>query len=162
MGAQKELISSLSLVFSGARYKLLFAALLIALTLLYFTLTNVFLFGTLTLNPSLKIPDAFLIFCISALSSLGFTIFAYRFFAIGSLSATKASAGGSLLGIFASACPVFQPICFLWLGLGSVSLFLVDYSFYIALASVLLLLYANYASLRSLRGCPLPKRKPAK
>lgn len=154
-----QLISSLSIVFSGAKYKFLFAALLVLLTFAYFTATNVFVFGTLSLNPLLKLPDATLIFLIALFSSLGFTVFAYKFSQSAQLSHAKETAGASALGIFASACPVCQPACLAWLGFGSVSIFLTEYSTYIALASVLLLLYANYSSLCTLGCCPMKKHR---
>ncbi len=149
--------SGLQLVFSKRKYKFAFAALIILLVPLYAALTDIIILAPqLAFNPSIKPLEAFLIFSVAILASLGFTIAAYQIFELHSISKKSvggsilgAGAGGSILATFASACVVCQPIWLVWLGFGSASIFLVDFSIYIVLASLAILLYSVHTGLRS-------------
>lgn len=158
------LAEGLSLVFSKRKYGLIFAALLTLLIPVYAILSDVVLLGwPPTLNPNLRFPEAPLVFLIAILAALGFTIAAYQLLEQHSLSKKSAGggiigagAGGSVIATFATACTVCQPIWLIWLGLGSSSVFLVDYGIYIMLASIALLGYSIHGGLRAIaEGCKI-------
>ena len=131
------------LVFSSRKYILLFAALLIIFVPLYALLTNMMVLSPLSANPDIRLPEAALILVAATLASLGFTIAAYQSFVQRSLSRfAEAGVWGGALGFLASACAVCQPVWVMWLGLGSLLAFLADYSIYILLASIALMLYS--------------------
>ena len=148
-------------VFSTRRYILLFAVLLVIIAPLYALLTNIVLLSPLSCNPDIRLPEAALIIFAAILASLGFTVAAYQAFEQHSLSRfAEAGVWGGAIGFFASACAVCQPIWVVWLGLGSVTAFLADYSIYIVAASILLMLYSLNSAFRTVvGGCRVRKRK---
>lgn len=161
-----DYLPALGLVFSTGSYAQLFLILLIALIPFYAILTDMVVLSPLSPNPSLKPLEASLILIVAILASLGFTIAAFQLRELHSISRKSAGgsilgagAGGSVLAAFATTCAICQPVWLVWLGLGSASVFLTDYSLYIALASILVLLYSITCGLRSISACGrLPKK----
>lgn len=157
----------LSLVFSKQKYAVLFFALLLFLIPLYSILTNIVVLEPLSLNPNLKLPEVPLIALIALLASVGFTIAAYQFSELHSASRKSiggsmlgAGMGGSVLATFASSCAICQPVWLFWLGLGSATAFLADYSIHIELASLAILFYSVHSGLNAItRGCKIQKRQ---
>jgi len=156
----------LQLVFSTGKYRLLAAVFFIILLPLYAVLTDIIILSPPSFNPNLKPLEASLIFLIAILASLGFTIAAFQLSELRRISmqsacgsALGAGAGGSVLAAFATTCTICQPIWLVWLGLGSVSAFLIDYSIYIILASILMLLYSLHIGLKAIaEGCGIKRR----
>jgi len=164
MGVWKQ---GLPLVFSKQKYLWLFFLLAAFLLPLYSVLTDIIVLSPLSINPNLKPFEALLIFLISIFAALGFTIAAFQLAELRAASRKSiggsilgAGAGGTVLATFASACTVCQPIWLFWLGLGSASAFLVDYSAYVLLASLAILAYSANAGLKAaVNGCPVRPRK---
>lgn len=155
----------MKLVFSSMKYFLLFFILFGALAPLYAVLTDIIILSPLSVNPSIKPLETALIMLTALLASLGFTIAAFQIFEFRAISRpvgasfVGAGASGSFLATFASACVVCQPIWLVWLGLGSTSVFLVDYSLYIILASIVVLLYSINIGLKAVvKGCRIIKK----
>ncbi|MFA6489402.1 MAG: hypothetical protein WCT52_01865 [Candidatus Micrarchaeia archaeon] len=158
----------LALVFANRKYSALFVVLFAVLTPVYAVLTDIVILSPLALNPGIRPLETALVFCVSVLASLGFTIAAFQIFEAHSISKKSlggsvlgAGAGGTVLATFASACTVCQPIWLFWLGLGSATAFLADYGIYIMLASMAILLYSIDSGLAAItHGCAVkPKRK---
>ncbi len=150
----------LRLVFSTRRYMLLFAVLLAIFIPLYALLTNMVILSPLSCNPDIRLPEAALILVAAILASLGFTIAAYQSFEQHSLSRfEEVGVWGGAIGFFASACAVCQPLWIAWLGLGSVTAFLADYSIYIVAASIALMLYALNSAFHAVVQCRPARRR---
>lgn len=156
-----------ALVFAKQKYMLLFAALFAVLLPAYAVLTNIAITSPPSFNPYIKPVEAGMIFAISVLAALGFTLAAFQFFELHSVSRKSvggsvlgAGAGGTVLATFASACSVCQPIWLFWLGIGSATAFLADYGAYMLLASIALLLYSIRTGLLGItRGCRMVRRE---
>lgn len=148
------------LVFSQRKYVLLFALLILLLVPLYAVFTDIFVLYTMSFNPTLRLPEALFIVFAAILAALGFAIAAYQAFEQHALThLSKAGVGGGVIGIFASACAVCQPAWLVWLGLGSVTAFLVDYSIYIVIVSIAVMLYSIHSAFKSVvKGCKIPKK----
>jgi hypothetical protein len=136
----------------------------------YAVLTDIFILQPISSNPNLKPFEASLILLAAFFASLGFTIASFQIYELKILSKKEAGGmlgssagagiGGSLLGIFASACTICQPVWLAWLGLGAASAFLVGYSIYIILASLAVLLFSIHLGLKAVvQGCAVRRRK---
>jgi len=137
-----------------------FIGLFLVITLLYFVLTGIVLINPIDVNPSLKALNVGLTIIISGLTALIGIITWDRMTLQSSLNDSKKGLIGSAVGLFASACPVCQPIWLLWLGLGPASAFLVEYSTLISLMGIGLLLFAIHSSLSTPLTCePLLKKE---
>jgi len=164
MGVWKQ---GLQLVFSKQKYVWLFFLLSAFLLPFYSVLTDIVVLSPLSINPNLKLFEVGLILFISIFAALGFTIAAFQLAELHAASRKSiggsilgAGAGGTVLATFASACTVCQPIWLFWLGLGSTSAFLVDYSAYVLLASLAILIYSVNAGLIAVvNGCAIKRRK---
>ncbi|MBI4044735.1 MAG: hypothetical protein HY392_03425 [Candidatus Diapherotrites archaeon] len=134
-------------VLATPAYALGFLALTIILVPLYVILTGMLLLNPIEPNPKIEPINAFLIILIAVLSGLVIVVTLFKLKQnIAGKQSGKTGAVGSFLGLFATACPVCQPIWLIWLGLGSATAFLADYSTLIALAGTLLLLYSLHAA----------------
>jgi len=158
------------LVFSEPKYRLLAAIFFLILLPIYAVLTDIIILSPLSINPNLKPLEASLILIASFFASLGFTLATFQIYEFKVLSKKEAGGmlgssagaglGGSLLGIFTSACTICQPVWLVWLGLGSVSFFLTDYSIYIVLASLAVLIYSVHSGLCFVaEGCSVRRKK---
>ena len=151
----------LRLAFAMPKYRLLAAVFFIILLPLYAVLTDIIILQPLSFNPNLKPLEASLIVFIAILTSLGFAIAAFQLSELRSVSKKSvggsvlgAGAGGSVLATFATTCAICQPIWLVWLGLGSVTVPLIDYGLPIAAISIALLLYSLNAGLKAIvEGC---------
>lgn len=153
----------LALVFSKPKYVWVWAAFFTFLLPIYAALTNIMILEPLSINPNLRLPETALIILVAALASVGFTVAAFSFWE--SRNVSKRALGGGMVGMgagggalatFATTCTICQPIWLVWLGLGGISAFLVDYSMLIALASIAFLLYSIDSGLKQiLEGCKL-------
>ena len=134
-------------VLSARNYAAGFLALSAVLVALYVVLTGMLLVNPVELNPKIEPINAALIILIAILSSLVIVLTVFKLKQnIGLEQGEKTGIFGSVLGLFATACPVCQPVWLLWLGLGSTTAFLADYSTPIALAGVLLLVYSLHSA----------------
>lgn len=148
----------------GRNYKLLFAGVFILLLGVYAVLTDIVVLSEgVALNPNLKLLEASLVLAIALLSSLTLTLVAYRSRMLGA-RIEKRNFFGSAVGVFATACPVCQPIWLVWLGLGSQALFLIEISTYVALASITLLLVSLHFAAQNIanKTCGVPLDKQGK
>ncbi len=143
-------------VFSKNGYLLLLAILLLVLVPAYLALTNVLLLNPLAVNPSAETPGTALSAILGVLSAGGITVGVFQMREMGGVSAaSKTGLGGSVLGLFGSACPICQPVWLFWLGLGSAGAFLSDYGIYLLTASMLIVLFSLHLGLQSVAsGCP--------
>lgn len=159
-----------SLVFSKQKYSRLFLLLFAILIPTYAILTDIVVLQTLSINPNLKPFEASLIILAAFFASLGFAVAAFQIYELKVLSKKEvggmlgssagAGLGGSFLGIFASACTICQPVWLVWFGLGAASAFLVDYSVYIILASLAILLFSIHLGLKAVvHGCRIRRKK---
>ncbi|MBI3588575.1 hypothetical protein HY995_02350 [Candidatus Micrarchaeota archaeon] len=135
-------IDSLHTILGRPHYALLFAALSTIVILAYWMLTGILVPSTLAFNPLLKPLDSTLITAIAALTALMLTVTAFRFRQHDTRNLRKRTLAGSALGLFTTACPVCQPIWLVWLGLGASTLFLVELSAYLEVASVIAILFS--------------------
>jgi hypothetical protein len=162
--------AGLETVFSRRRYAYLALALFFVFLFLYAVLTNVVVLNLLyfdsnmpawravppvSLNPNLQWWDALPTVLLAGLAALGFSIAAFQ---LREMSGLRAGGGagmaGSFLGLFATACPICQPLWLFWLGLGGVSAFLADWSIYIFAASLALLAFSVHKGLQAVTaGC---------
>ncbi len=150
------------IAFSKPRYLALAALLFLFFTPLYMVLTNVVLLNPPGLNPTLAPLDGWPAIVLAGLTALGFTLAAFQLMELSALSSSSAGLGGagSFLGTLATACPVCQPIWLFWLGLGSATAFLAEWSPYILSLSVLLLLFSIHSGFGAIvRGCPVRRPK---
>lgn len=121
----------------------IFFASLFSLGAVYAVLTDILILNPLGVNPKLDTLNAVLIAIIVFLTSLVLTLTFYRLKKnMRENAGEKTGIIAGILGAFATACPVCQPIWLVWLGLGNASIFLVDYATPIALASIALLLFS--------------------
>ncbi|MEM2138344.1 MAG: hypothetical protein QW568_04615 [Candidatus Anstonellaceae archaeon] len=149
------------LVFSEPKYRLLAAIFFLLLLPIYAILTDIVIISPLSVNPNIKLLEAFLIIMVAILASLGFTIAAYQLSMLHTVSKKSvggsvlgAGAGGSVLATFATSCTICQPIWLVWLGFGGISAALVDYSLPIALFSIALLLFSINSGFKAIvEGC---------
>lgn len=148
-------------VFSKNGYLFLLAILLLVLVPAYLALTNVLLLNPLTINPSAETPGTALSVLLGALSALGLTIGIFQIREMGSFSTgAKTGIGGSLIGLFGSACPICQPVWLFWLGLGSAGAFLSEYGIYLLVASTLIVAFSLHLGLQAVaRGCQVRKKQ---
>ena len=151
-------VSSLRLVFSQPVYAASFMLLLSIFVPIYALLTDIVTLDPFEINPNVRVPEAALTMLIAVLCSFGVTLAVYQLFEQGKVRSSKAGIWGSLLGAFASTCPVCAPFWLVWLGLGSVSVLLISYSIYIELASVAILIYSIKSGLDSINGCKIRKK----
>ncbi len=145
----------------GRNYKLLFAGVFILLSGAYAVLTDIVVLSDgVSFNPNLKLLQASLVIAIAFLSSLTLTLVVYRSRTLGA-RIEKKNFLGSAAGVFATACPICQPIWLVWLGLASQSLFLIEISAYVALASIALLLASLHFAAQNIanKTCGVPLRK---
>ncbi|HQT44643.1 MAG TPA: hypothetical protein PLO51_01575 [Candidatus Micrarchaeota archaeon] len=128
-------------------------------------LTDIVVVSPLSINPEINLLQAAIIEFIAILASFGIAIAAFQFVefravpkkSVGS-GILGAGAGGSALAAFATSCTICQPIWLVWLGFGSASVFLVNYSIYISFASIMLLLYSINSGMRAIsKGCEAAK-----
>ncbi len=149
-------------VFSNKKYFLFALIMLVAVTIIYSVLTDILLIiPQVEINPKLNYLNLLLIFLIGILTSLVLSFTFYRLKKNWQMnSGEKTGFIGSLIGVFASVCPICQPIWLVWLGLGSASAFLIDYSTYIALASIALLLVSLHLACQSIytKTCEIKKK----
>ncbi len=153
------------LAFSKPRYLALAAGLFIFFIPLYLLLTNVVLIDTLSLNPNLTPVDGWSAILLAGLAALGFTLAAFQWRELSGLShASAGSVGiGGFLGTLATACQICQPIWLFWLGLGSATAFVAEWSPYILPLSILLLLFSIHLGLGAIAsGCPVRRPKAGK
>ncbi len=166
--------TGLETVFSNGKYAWLALALFFVFLALYAVLNDVVVFNPfyaglpapdghalppVSFNSSLSWWDAVPTVLLAGLAALGFSIAAFQMAELSRIApASKLGAAGGFMGAFASACPICQPVWLLWLGFGSVSAFLADWSIYIFAASLLLLAFSIHASLQAVvSGCPMRK-----
>ncbi len=123
--------------------KFLFFFLFVILFGIYAVFTDIVVVfpGPIGLNPDLNWINVALIFFITLTASLSLVI-TFFYPGITITQTPKKGLFGGILGIFATACPICQPIWLVWLGLGSASVVLIDYSTPIALVSLALVLYS--------------------
>jgi hypothetical protein len=167
--------AGLEIVFSRRKYAYLALALFFVFLSIYAVLTNVVVFNMLyfdsrlpawhaippiSFNPNLPWWGTAPTFLLAGLAALGFAIAIFQLRELtGRAPASKLGLAGSVMGALASACPVCQPIWLFWLGFGSASAFLADWSIYIFAASLLLLAFSVHQGLQAVvAGCPVRKR----
>ncbi len=141
-------LEALRAVFSGWRYRAVAIALAAVLAPLLAVTSNVFSPSGLSLNPFAEPLRIALVAAIAAAMAVNGAIL-LRNFEMRMALGGKAAAAGSAAALFASACPVCQPVWLIWLGLGSATAFLSDISLYIGAFSLLMLLVSIRQSLRS-------------
>ncbi len=148
-------------VFSKNGYLLLLAILLVILVPAYLALTNVLLLNPLGVNPSAEAGGTALSALLGVLAALGLTVAVFQVREMGALTTgAKTGFGGSIIGLFGSACPICQPVWLFWFGLGSAGAFLSDYGIYLLMASVLIVLFSLHLGLQSVaHGCPCRVKK---
>ncbi len=166
--------AGLGVIFSRRKYAYLALGLFFLFFSVYAVLTDVVVLNPLYFDPSqpawhsvpiisfnssLQWWNAIPTVLLAALLSLGFSIAAFQLGELSALApASQMGALGGLMGTLASACPVCQPIWLFWLGFGSASAFLADWSPYILLASLALLSFSVHSGLRLVAaGCPIKK-----
>ena len=132
-------------VLSNSFYSKLFIALLILLGFVYAVLTDVFVLSLMQFNPIIRQLDVLLIAIIALLAALTTTLTIYRMREFKAFT-KRSSTGffGSVVGFFATACPVCTPIWLSWLGVAGSFAFLTQASLYIELASIALLAVSLY------------------
>lgn len=146
------------------RQKLLLAAVFAITWVVYAVFTDIIVVQDKWFNPNLKLLDASLITFIAFLTSL---LLAMMVFVaknnLGETRGKKRGVLGSFIGVFATACPICQPIWLVWLGLGSQALFLVEISLYVQLASIALLLVSLHFVSQGIsnKTCAMPSKRLA-
>ncbi len=146
---------------AGGKQKLLFVVVFAAVWAGYALFTDIYSIPLGGFNPLLKPVDAGLITVIALLTSLIITLMAYTIKTNLGTRGKKRGILGSTIGLFATACPICQPIWLVWLGLGSQALFLVEISTYVSLASIALLLVSLHFMARGIadKTCEAPEIK---
>lgn len=154
----------LTLVFSKFKYWLLFFAVLVVSVFLYSVLTSISILSMLSPGALIDPVKVSLVSLIAFLTAVGFTIAVFQLTELRALSkGAKAGAIGTILGTFTTACTVCQPLWLVWLGLGSVSFFLTEYSIYVIIASIALLFYSiNMGMSAVVEGCRVQKKEKKK
>lgn len=151
----KEDVKAVRMVLSQPRYLGIGIILSILFLALYTILTDIVIFGTFEMNPLAKPLDMVLILIMALLAALAFTlgIFQWKQARTDHSSIPKAGLAGGFLGFFATACPICQPIWLVWLGFGSVFVFLTEISLFVELASIALLLIAIHGAAQGINHC---------
>lgn len=136
-----------------------FIVLFLIVTLLYFVLTGILLVNPIEVNSSLSGLNVGLTISISGLTTLIIVITWNRMRTTSRVNSPKSSIVGSAAGLFASSCPVCQPIWLLWLGLGPASAFLIEYNTIIAVFGIGILFFSLHRALADPIHCTIPNKK---
>lgn len=156
-------------IFWKTGYLPIFLALLAIFAILFGVTSNIVVIvpsalvftSILQINPFVELPKIGLSAIIAVLMALNSTVLLHNYrnsygknqignAKTGTGTDTKTTFLGGFIAMFATACPVCQPIWLVWLGFGSVSAFLADVSIYVALLSLSLLFVSLHYSLRSI------------
>lgn len=135
----------------GGKLMILFFFIFVVSLFILAISSGTFLVSTFNLNPTAEPAGIVITLTIAILFSLNLRIYLQKKQTSGALTL------GGLFAFFTSACPICQPIWLIWLGFGTVTAFLVDYTIYLGLLSIVLLLVALHYSLK--KTCEVEKWK---
>ena len=158
-------------IFWKTGYLPIFLALLAIFAILFGVTSNIVVIvpsalvftSILQINPFVELPKIGLSAIIAVLMALNSTVLLHNYrnsygknqignAKTGTGTDTKTTFLGGFIAMFATACPVCQPIWLVWLGLGSVSGFLADFGVYFGLLSIGLLIVSLHYSMKSASG----------
>ncbi len=147
----KQLIHSLRSVLSKRKYLAIFIGFLaVLLPLLAISAAIISPYG-FTTNPLAEPIGIVLTILIAILMSINLTVLLHNRDSK-TLVKKKTTLLGGFAAFFTTACPVCQPTWLVWLGFGSAAGFLSDVSIYIAVASIGILIFSLYNSLKCADG----------
>lgn len=149
-------LENLAGVLSDGHYLkvLIFSALVLGAVLA--VTSGFFVPASLDFNPLAEPLKVAIVAVIALLLALSITVLLERHDKA-KTSDKKITLVGAITAFFTTTCPFCQPVVLLWLGLGSATAFLVEYSIPISLASIAFLLVSLNLALKSEEVCEVKK-----